>query len=196
MNFVAVTQSLASLALLSGVAGLALLLALAVPASRRALAARIEGEERGLVGLAAAVALVASAGSLYYSEVVGFVPCVLCWYQRIAMYPIVLVLGVGAIRKDPNAWAYGLPLSVVGLAIALYHVTIQFRPALDVGACGTGVPCTGRYLAIFGFVSIPVMAAGGFLLISGLLLTAWAGHRRGGDDDGPAAGLPAPDGVS
>jgi hypothetical protein len=196
MSFVAVTQSLASLALLSGLAGLALLFAVAVPASRRALAERVEGGERGLVGFAAAVALVATAGSLYYSEVVGFVPCILCWYQRIAMYPLVLVLGVGVLRKDVNAWSYGLPLSVVGLAIALYHVTIQFRPALDVGACGTGVPCTARYLAIFGFVSLPVMAAGGFLLISGLLLTARAGYRRSGEAGGPAAGLPDVDGVS
>ncbi len=176
MNFVAVTQSLASLALLSGLAGIVLLVALAVPASRRAVAKRVEGGERGLVAFAAVVALVSSAGSLYYSEVVGFIPCILCWYQRIAMYPIVLVLGVGLVRKDRNAWAYGLPLAVVGLLIALYHVMIQFQPALDVGACGTGVPCTARYLAIFGFVSIPVMASGGFLLIAGLLLAARAGY--------------------
>jgi hypothetical protein len=189
MNFVAVTQSLASLALLSGMLGLALLVGLAVPSVRRALVVRVEGSEVLLVGLAAVTAFAASAGSLYYSEVVGFIPCLLCWYQRIAMYPLVLVLGVGVVRRDPAAWSYGLPLSVIGLLIALYHVMIQFRPALDVGACGTGVPCTGRYLAVFGFVSIPVMAAGGFLLVSGLLLLVRSSLRaRGGSADSEPAG--------
>jgi disulfide bond formation protein DsbB len=176
MNFVAMTQSLATLALLSGAAGIALLLLLAIPTTRRGVAVRVAGSEGALVAFAAGVALVASAGSLYYSEVVGFVPCLLCWYQRIAMYPLVPVLAVGALRRDRNAWAYGVPLAAIGLLIALYHVMIQFRPALDVGACGTGVPCTARYLAVFGFVSIPVMASGGFLLILGLLLAARAGY--------------------
>jgi disulfide bond formation protein DsbB len=170
MNFVAVTQSLASLALLSGAMGALLLVALAVPPSRRALAVRASGSEGLLVGVAALAALVASAGSLYFSQVAGFTPCLLCWYQRIAMYPLVPVLAVGLLRRDRGVWAYGLPLSVIGLGIALYHVMIQFRPALEVGACGTGVPCTARYLAVFGFVSIPVMAAGGFLLVTALLL--------------------------
>ncbi len=185
MNFVAITQSLATLALLSGAAGIVLLVLLAIPASRSGLSRRISGSEGTLVGFAAGVAFVASAGSLYYSEVVGFVPCVLCWYQRIAMYPLVPVLAVGTLRKDRNAWAYGTPLAVIGLLIALYHVMIQFRPALDVGACGTGVPCTARYLAVFGFVSIPVMASGGFLLILGLLLAARAGYREGARADAP-----------
>jgi disulfide bond formation protein DsbB len=188
MNFVAVTQSLASLALLSGALGLALLLALAVPSTRRALVQRAAGSESLLVAMAGLTALAASAGSLYYSEVVGFIPCLLCWYQRIAMYPLVLVLAVGLLRRDPAAWSYGLPLSVIGLVTALYHVTIQFRPALDVGACGTGVPCTARYLAVFGFVSIPVMATGGFLLITGLLLLVRSCLRAG---DGPEDPEPA-----
>lgn len=170
MNFAALTQSMATLALLSGLAGLLLLAALVVPGSRRALAGRVAGGERSLLALAAGVALAATGGSLYYSEVVGFVPCVLCWYQRIAMYPLVPVLAVGALRADARAWSYGLPLSVVGLGIALYHVLIQFQPALDAGVCAAGVSCTGRYIAVFGFVSIPVMAACGFLLVSALLL--------------------------
>lgn len=116
-------------------------------------------------------------GSLYYSEVVGFVPCELCWWQRIAMYPLVLVLGVAAVRGDRRVAWYGLPLSVVGLAIALYHILIQFQPTLDVGMCDGGVPCTARYLSVFGFVSIPVMASGGFLLVTGLLAAALLDRR-------------------
>jgi disulfide bond formation protein DsbB len=177
MNFVALTQSMATLSLAAGGIGILLLVALVVPPARRALLDAVQGSENLLVGAAAVTAFLASAGSLYYSEVVGFVPCVLCWYQRIAMYPLVLVLGVGALRRDRAAWSYGLPLAGVGLAIALYHILIQFRPVLDVGVCGTGVPCTARYLAIFGFVSIPVMASGAFLMILGLLAVSAASHR-------------------
>jgi disulfide bond formation protein DsbB len=63
-----------------------------------------------------------------------------------------------------------MPLALVGLAIAAYHVTIQWMPSLDVGACSVGAPCTGRYLAVFGFISIPTMAGAAFLLIISLLL--------------------------
>jgi len=167
-----ITGSLAGLALLSGVAGLALLMALALPAGRRAVAGELAGRTRTPLVLAWLVALTSTGGSLYFSEAAGFIPCVLCWYQRIAMYPLVFVLGVGAIAGDSKVWRYALPLSVTGLLIALYHIVIQFQPALDVGMCTAGAPCNVRYVAVFGFVSIPVMAAGGFMLISGLVLAA------------------------
>jgi disulfide bond formation protein DsbB len=127
------------------------------------------GQERHPIAWAWFIALVATAGSLYFSEIVGFVPCSLCWYQRIAMYPLVLVLGVGVWRGDPVVWRYALPLPLVGLAVATYHVIIQWQPAADIGACTTGVPCTGRYVAVFGFVSIPSMALAAFVLIVALL---------------------------
>ena len=171
MTYVAMTRSLSTLALLAGVAGTVLLVALAIPASRARVREALAGDERPLLLAAWLTALVASVGSLYYSEVVGFPPCLLCWYQRIAMYPLVLVLGVGFLRDDAGAWLYGLPLSVVGLGIAGYHVLIQHRPALDVGACDAAAPCTVRYVAAYGFISIPVMAGFGFLLISALLIT-------------------------
>jgi hypothetical protein len=172
MSFVALTQSMATLALLSAGLGLMLLLGLALPAVRARIIAGVEGGESRLMGTALTLALAASAGSLYYSEVVGFVPCSLCWYQRIAMYPLVPVLALALVYRDAvGAVRYGLALTLPGLLIALYHVTIQFRPSLDIGACSTGVSCTGRYLAVYGFVSIPVMAASIFVLILALLLT-------------------------
>jgi disulfide bond formation protein DsbB len=182
MNFVAVTQSLAFLALLSGGVGASLILALLIPGVRDRIREAIDGAELTLLAAALGVALASTVGSLYYSEVAGFVPCSLCWYQRIFMYPLVPLLALALIRRDPEIWPYGATLAVVGLAIALYHVTIQFQPALDVGACGTGVPCTARYLAVFGFVSIPVMASGGFLLLTALfaLLALEARSTRGG----------------
>ena len=128
------------------------------------------GLERHPIGWAWAVATVAAVGSLYLSEIAHLVPCSLCWYQRIAMYPLVFVLGVGVLRGDASVWRYVLPIAGVGLAIAIYHVTIQWQPSLDVGACTSGAPCTGRYLAVFGFISIPTMAGAAFLLIISLML--------------------------
>jgi disulfide bond formation protein DsbB len=168
MNFVAVTQSLAFLALLSGALGIALLISLLISGVRGRIRESLDGAELTLLGAALAVSLTSTLGSLYYSEVAGFVPCSLCWYQRIFMYPLVPLVALALLRRDPEIWPYGITLSGVGLAIALYHITIQFQPALDVGACGTGVPCTARYLAVFGFVSIPVMASGGFFLLTAL----------------------------
>lgn len=158
--------SLAALAL-----AFALAVALMVPSTRAALVEGFVGRAGHPIGWAWGVALIASAGSLYLSEIVGFVPCLFCWYQRIAMYPLVLVLGVGMLRGDASVWRYALPLPVVGLLIAAYHVTIQLQPSMDVGVCTEGVSCSARYLAVFGFVSIPVMAGAGFLLVA--VLMAW-----------------------
>ena len=181
MNFVAMPQSLALLALMSGGVGLFVLLALLVPGARDRLRGAVSGAEVSLLTFAFAVALISSLGSLYYSEVAGFVPCSLCWYQRIFMYPMVALAGLALVRRDPGVWPYGALLAAVGLAIALYHVTIQFQPALDVGACGMGVPCTARYLAVFGFDSIPVMSSVGFLLLLALFLLLGLASRNAGD---------------
>lgn len=121
--------------------------------------------------LAWLVALVATVGSLVYSEVAHFVPCRLCWFQRIAMYPMAAVLLVGAIRRDAAARFYGLPLSLIGLVISIYHYLIQVFPSLEgSGACDPLNPCSARYVEVFGFISIPFMAGVGFTLISVLLL--------------------------
>ncbi len=86
------------------------------------------------------------------------------------MYPLVVLLASAAIRRDIGVWRYGLPLSVIGLAISIYHVTIQWKPTLDIGTCATGAPCTGRYLSVFGFISIPTMAGSVFFALSALML--------------------------
>ena len=165
-----VSTILAILAILAVILGVGLGLALALPSARDRVAGALLGQERHPIAWACAVALIAMGGSLYFSDVVHLVPCTLCWYQRIAMYPLVLVFGVGAMRDDPGVWRYSLPLSVVGLVISIYHVTIELRPALDVGMCTSGVPCSLRYFAVFGFVSIATMAGAAFLLIVALSL--------------------------
>lgn len=120
--------------------------------------------------LAFAVALTATAGSLYLSEVAGFVPCTLCWYQRIAMYPLVVLLGIAAWRGEDSIRRYVVPLAAIGAVIAAYHVALQRLPGLPSGACSLDAPCTAIYVERFGFVTIPVMALVAFLAILALLL--------------------------
>lgn len=119
--------------------------------------------------LAALVAVGAMFGSLWFSEVENFTPCLWCWYQRIAMYPLALILTVAAVRRDDGIRPYGLALAGIGAAMSIYHVQLEFFP--DQGsACSTDVPCTFRWIEIFGFVSIPTLALASFALV-GLLLT-------------------------
>jgi disulfide bond formation protein DsbB len=121
------------------------------------------------IWLAWAVAAVATIGSLIYSEVIHFVPCRLCWFQRIAMYPLSFILLVGAIRREAVVKYYALPLALAGLAISIYHNVIQFYPSLEGGSCDPLNPCSARSVEVFGFIDIPFMAAAGFILISVLL---------------------------
>jgi len=118
------------------------------------------------------VATVATAGSLYYSEVAGFVPCVLCWYQRIAMYPLSAVLAVAAIRRDGQVWRYVLPPTVVGGLIATYHYQLQRFPSQSSLTCDAEVPCTQTWVWEFHYISIPLMALTGFVFITTLVLLA------------------------
>lgn len=122
---------------------------------------------RGALGLAAAVAAVAMTGSLVYSEYFLFEPCRLCWYQRIAMYPLVVVLFVAWRRRDRRVGGYAAPLAVVGGLISLVHLGNQW--ILTGTSCGAGPSCAVRYVTEFGFVTIPFMALSGFVAILGML---------------------------
>lgn len=126
-------------------------------------------ENQTALWIAWLVALVATVGSLIYSEVLGFVPCRLCWFQRIAMYPLSVILLVGALRRDAASKFYALPLSLSGLAIAAWHYLIQVFPSLEGSACDPVAPCTSRWVEVLGFISIPFMAGAGFMLITVLL---------------------------
>lgn len=127
-------------------------------------------EHAGLV-LAWLMATVATAGSLYYSEVANLLPCELCWYQRIAMYPLVLVLGVAALRRDRQIWRYVIPLTVVGGLIAAYHYALEWMPQLDAGVCDPTVPCSLVWFRVFGFASIPFLSFAAFAAITAVLAT-------------------------
>jgi len=123
--------------------------------------------------------LIASAsmlGSLFFSEVMGLAPCVLCWYQRIAMYPLVLILAAGLFPYDAKVVRYALPLSLAGALIAAFHLLLVagYIPE-SIKPCVQGVPCSEVQIEWFGFVTIPLLSGVSFLVISALLILA---HRR------------------
>jgi disulfide bond formation protein DsbB len=112
------------------------------------------------------VAGVATGGSLFFSDIIGWLPCVLCWYQRILMYPLVLVLAVGILRRDYALHFYVLPLSLLGMGTALYHYLLVRTDLFPEPPCSVGIPCTVEYLNLFGFLNIPMLALIAFTLIS------------------------------
>lgn len=130
---------------------------------------------------AMAVAWAALLGSLYFSEVRGFAPCELCWYQRILMYPLALVTLVGVVRNDESLPVYVLPFSVLGMGVSGYHYLIQLGVFGQTNACTVGVPCNLRYVEYGGFVTIPFMALTAFVLITvSMVVVRWASPRENG----------------
>lgn len=117
------------------------------------------------------LSLLATFGSLYFSEIGKFPPCNLCWYQRILMYPLSIILLVGIIKKDKVLPYYALPLSILGTIIAGYHSLLQWKILTEsVAPCAEGVSCTTVQLQYFGFVTIPFMSFLAFISITGLML--------------------------
>lgn len=140
--------------------------------------------------LAWAVATTCTLGSLYLSEVAKFPPCILCWYQRIAMYPLVVILAVASLRRDLAVKWYVVPLALVGLGISIYHYLVERFPDSVSFSCSADVPCSTVWVWRFHFLSIPAMAGLGFALIITLVLLAGssgaqkgAGTGRGVSDD-------------
>jgi len=124
-----------------------------------------------------AVAVIATVGSLYLSERAGFVPCELCWFQRICMYPMtVLTLGA-ALRADHRAARYLLPLPVIGAAISVYHLLVENGVVEQARACQISAPggCATKWIDEFGYITIPTLALTGFALVAAFLVFALAG---------------------
>lgn len=155
----------------------------AVPAARR-LAVQVGDNALLLAGL---VALACTAGSLYYSEVAHFTPCRFCWFQRIAMYPLALVLLVGAFSRDLNARRYGVVLGLAGTGLSLYHYLLEQGVVDEVGSCDPLAPCSAPWFWEFGFVTIAYMALSGFLLVLALLATTWVRLPERADSGADAA---------
>ncbi len=112
----------------------------------------------------------ATLGSLYLSEIAHLIPCTDCWYQRIAMYPIAVILGIATVRRDANVRIYVTTIAIMGAIVSIYHYLIQWFPNLEGTSCTTSVPCTGVWFRVFGFMSIPYMALSAFAFVLVMML--------------------------
>ncbi len=105
------------------------------------------------------IALAALVGSLYFSEIRHLAPCTLCWYQRIALYPLVALIAVGLLKKDKNLPYYVLPLSLASLAVGLFHILLQYGIIPETAApCTQGISCATIQVTYFGFITIPLLS--------------------------------------
>ena len=117
------------------------------------------------------ISLFATLGSLFLSNILNFPPCVLCWYQRIFMYPLLFILTVGILRKDEEVYLYLIPLSITGLVISFYHNLLYYKVIPEsLAPCTSGISCTTKFIEWFGFVTIPFLSFLAFLLITILML--------------------------
>ncbi len=188
----AVSTALAALAVLLQVlvvlVALVALVALVSPAARRLLVEVRDTLLGSEVWIAWAIALTATLGSLYFSELAKYVPCHLCWYQRIAMYPMAVILLVGALRRDVRAAVqYAFVFPIVGALISIYHIYLEENPSAQPAGCKVGgTTCATKWIDKFGYITIPVLALTGFAAILTLLLFAWSRRNN-------APSTPAPD---
>jgi len=125
------------------------------------------------LGVAWLAAVLATFGSLWFSLSAGFTPCLLCWYQRTMMYPLVLVAGVGALTRDVRAWRYVLPPALLGTAISIYHYQLEWFPDQH-GSCDPTNPCTLIWFREFGYITMPLLALTAFAVIIAMSLIARA----------------------
>ena len=117
------------------------------------------------------IALVATVGSLFFSEVMNLPPCVLCWYQRIAMYPLVLIIGIGIVTNDRRLKNYAVPICLSGLAISIYHNLLYYGILPEsIAPCTEGISCTSRQIEWLGFITIPLLALAAFISLTMCLL--------------------------
>ena len=127
-----------------------------------------------LVFLAWLMATLATLGALFMSEIMGFAPCVLCWWQRIFMFPLVVILAQGLFPFDPKVLRYALPLAVVGLLVAGFHLLLVagYIPA-TLTPCRQGIPCSTVQIEWFGFLTIPLLSLLAFLTVNALLIASY-----------------------
>ncbi|HET8528522.1 MAG TPA: disulfide bond formation protein B [Gaiellaceae bacterium] len=111
------------------------------------------------------VAAIATGGSLFLSDVAGFVPCEMCWFQRICMYPLSILTLLTAWRGDTRAARYLLPFPVVGACVSIYHILIENHVVATPQACQVGAGCTVKWIDYFGYMTIPTLALTGFVLL-------------------------------
>ena len=157
--------------LAAGMLMIGLLALVGVRGPLNALRSGVEGYE---LWLAFVVASIATGGSLFFSEIAHFVPCELCWYQRICMYPLTITTLLAALFDDPRAARYLLPLPVVGAGVSVYHLLVENGVVGESLTCRISAPggCTVKWINEFGYVTIPTLALTAFALVFAFLLLA------------------------
>ena len=121
------------------------------------------------------VAAIATGGSLFFSEIAGFVPCELCWYQRICMYPLSILTLLIAVHRDYRVARYLLPLPVIGAGVSIYHILVENHVVTTPQGCQIGAGCTVKWINEFGYMTIPTLALTAFVLLIGFLALAATG---------------------
>jgi disulfide bond formation protein DsbB len=125
------------------------------------------------------LALISTLVSLFFSEVLKLPPCILCWYQRICMYPIIFISAVSIIRKQQDLHTYVLPLSITGLVIAFYHNLLYFNILPESAApCREGISCTSKLIEYFGFITIPFGSLVAFALLTTSMVLYWKLNKK------------------
>ena len=138
--------------------------------------AQLNSTDWTLIFISWLVATISTLGSLFFSEIMELTPCVLCWYQRIFLFPLVVVLLVGLFPFDNKVVRYALPLAIIGLLITIYHCLLFFGFIPEsLQPCSQGVSCADDSMVLFGFLPIPLLSLASFLIIIILLLIT---HKR------------------
>ena len=137
-------------------------------------------KEKSLLYIALIQALIATLGSLYASEAQHLIPCLLCWYQRILMYPLIIILSVGILRRDKHLPFYVLPMSIIGMGIAFYQYLLQRGViAESLAPCREGISCANTTGQIwFGFITIPLLSFCAFAIITGVVYFSYRIHKQ------------------
>ena len=114
---------------------------------------------------------VSTLGSLFFSHIMDFAPCVLCWYQRICLFPLIIILATGLFPFDKRVIAYSLPLAIAGWLTAFYH-NLLYSGIIpqELQPCSKGISCTEKYIDLLGFLTIPMLALISFSVIIILLV--------------------------
>jgi|HigsolmetaAR202D_1030399.scaffolds.fasta_scaffold00114_3 Disulfide bond formation protein DsbB len=139
--------------------------------------------------IAQLAATIATVGSLFMSEVLGWPPCILCWYQRIMMYPLAFIIPIGLARRDRKLHLYVLPLAVIGAFISLYHYGVTKR-LVPSPPCVSNIPCENGWINWFGFINVPFLALIAFIVIIFTMLISTSisiDSEEEGDEQGVSA---------
>jgi disulfide bond formation protein DsbB len=156
--------------------GLLILVGLAAAAGARGLLRALRSAVWGYELWAAfIVAAIATGGSLFFSEIAGYVPCELCWYQRICLYPLSITTLLAALAGDHRVARYLLPLPVVGAGVSVFHLLVENHVVATPQGCQIGAGCTVKWINEFGYMTIPTLALTAFVLLTGFLALASVG---------------------